>query len=283
MHIIAFDPGRVHLFHAVQYKRGADGTVSKKFTKLTAASYQRRALITRINAEEREYRQRHPELAAAYAKMSETPWKTTYHDRFVAACRTFAEIRTTLVAHHVELVDHAKRRMLTWRKKTSAMMQSFSDTIRECYSVRELVEKRVQIVMALGDGNVKPTGRRGAETSRHGAVPTTWKDKMMERVLRSMRGVSYKITSIDEHRTTKCCHKCGSVMQDHRENGTVVRGLKRCTVCADNGSFKLRNRDGNAAQNIWKIAYETEHGRERPDFLRRQPPKRRARVRIATR
>ena len=265
-HVIGFDDGRVNLFQAAQY----DASSEYQATRLTAKSYQRRALITRLDAEEKAVRQRHPELATAYAEMSTTPWKTTRLDGFLAACSTFAAHRVTLVTHHVDDVGPARRRMLTWRRKTAVMAQSYFATIRKCYTVPQMKGK-VQLVMAVGDANVKPTGRRGAETTRHGAVPTTWKHKVLERVLRST-GIAFKIAMIDEFRTTVCCHACGSRMKDHYdEEGKVVRGLKRCTKCATETSFKLRNRDGNAARNIWRIGHNAEHGLERPEHLCRQP------------
>ena len=76
---------------------------------------------------------------------------------------------------------------------------------------------------------------------------------------------------VDEFRTTRMCYKCGSRMNDVFDAaGVEVRGLKCCPVCSEREhTRKLRNRDANAAQNIWLIADHIYRDLDRPAHLTR--------------
>ena len=60
------------------------------------------------------------------------------------------------------------------------------------------------------------------------------------------------------------------------DKGRELRRLKLCTHTWDAmHASKLRNRDLNAAMNIWKVLYALVHGLPRPEYLRMQRRERR--------
>lgn len=179
---------------------------------------------------------------------------------------TFIEQRNTLVEHCVKNVEHARWRMLMTRKKTSAMMRAYAAVFNRC----RVLHRTHTIVLAVGAAKFSSTGLKGREKGRFGAVPTVWKHKMAVRVARSM-GIDLRFRNdVDEFRTTQCCYKCACRMGDVFKDGNVVRGLKSCPTCGQkDNSVKLRNRDLNAAKNIWECADALEANRDRPLHLQR--------------
>ena len=79
----------------------------------------------------------------------------------------------------------------------------------------------------------------------------------------------YELWMVDEAMTTQCCHKCEKVMDEVlKTDGLVDRGLKCCPECSRRENIvKLRNRDLNAAQNMWRIMECELAGQERPEYL----------------
>ena len=75
------------------------------------------------------------------------------------------------------------------------------------------------------------------------------------------------------------CGACGATASALRDqDGEVeagVRGLTDGGVCCHTSecggvqAFRLRNRDGNAARNMWEVLTAVLEGRERPQYLRR--------------
>ena len=138
-----------------------------------------------------------------------------------------------------------------------------------------------KIILSVGNAKFASTGKKGREKNS-GGVPTNGKHKIMVRVAKAM-GYDFKYMQVDEFRTTMCCYKCEQRMKDvYDEQGNVVLlrlGLKKCVHCQDtekNNSFKLRNRDLNAALNMWRITEAVLADEERPSYLKRSPKRSRA-------
>ena len=112
-------------------------------------------------------------------------------------------------------------------------------------------------VVAYGAANFAPTGRGER------AVPTTALAKACAR--------HFKVTMIDEFRTSQMCHACCSRFQavaKRSADGTIheMRGLRRCgsTECA---RVSFKGRDCNAALNVLRRFRDT----QRPTYLSRNP------------
>ncbi len=90
-----------------------------------------------------------------------------------------------------------------------------------------------------------------------------------------LRKAGYGVYLVDELRTSCRCSHC----EEHGEcekflecenprpyrTGCILRhGLVRCKTCQ-----RLWNRDTNASNNIWRVAYNAIHGLLRPEHLRR--------------
>jgi hypothetical protein len=76
-------------------------------------------------------------------------------------------------------------------------------------------------------------------------------------------------------------HRCGGCgarsvgLKD--ENGERVRGLTLCRhaeACSGKEAFRLRNRDKNAARNIWEVVDAIVRGVARPGYLKKKPRER---------
>jgi hypothetical protein len=94
------------------------------------------------------------------------------------------------------------------------------------------------------------------------SVPTVW---MLRRFKRRFKD----IVMMKEHRTSKCCSKCGAVLYTVRQNGRAdgrpeLRGLRWCgsTMCRC-----FRDRDANAARNILLCLRRAIKGLPRPSYL----------------
>ena len=260
-HIISCDTGRVNMFQSAQ----KDSSGRFVGTRLTASYYQRRAKILEHREWEKDRRSRNPEIVKVYDDMSKLTWKTPRLENFLDMVSCFVSNKHVLHAEHVVDKQHALWRMLLYRKKMSVMMRAVTRTIHKC-----ALDRSVKIVFTVGNAKFESTGRRGAERERHGGVPTTSLAKLMVRTLKCLN-VHYEYFEVDEHLSTRCCYKCGSRMHDvYDEAGKEVRELKRCSVCSEReNTLKLRNRDANAAQNMWVITDHILRGLDRPDYLKR--------------
>jgi hypothetical protein len=73
--------------------------------------------------------------------------------------------------------------------------------------------------------------------------------------------------------TSVACGACGATATALKdEDGEVVRGLAVCChtrECGGAQAFRLRNRDGNAARNMWEVLTAVLEARPRPQYLRR--------------
>lgn len=262
IHIISFDDGRVNLFQSAQ--RDTNGVFHS--TRLQASKYQMRAKIIKHREWEQQYRDANPELSKAYGDMSKGTWRTSRLEGILHMSDMVLVHYDALKRHHVVDKKHALWRMLLWRKKLSVMSRAYVDTIKKCG-----VSNDTKLIMAVGNAKFASTGKRGMECARHGGVPTNWKHKIMVRTLKNM-GYEYLHIELDEYLSTACCYKCEHRLVDvHRQDGSVDRGLKRCLECSRReNTVKTRNRDLNAALNLWKVADCIMQGLERPEYLKRR-------------
>lgn len=269
-HIIAFDEGRVNLFQSAQ--KDCTGTEFVT-TRITAKKYQEKSKIIKHREWDLQQRERYPVLSRAYEEMSHCTWKTANFDKFMQMTQVCSKHLTSLQTHFVDNVEYAKWRMLLWRKKMSVMSRAYSATIKKNNEIVKNPGKCV-LVMSIGNAKIQPTGKKGREKERHGGVPTSWKAKILRRVLQGIKGLRFVMMEVDEFRTTKCCHKCQHVLNDmYDKERNVLRGLKHCLECSKRENvYKTRNRDFNAAKNIWEITKNELENSERPTYLQR--PKR---------
>lgn len=276
VHVVSFDDGRVNLFQSAQ-KSSCDEWVS---TRMTASSYQKKAKIIANREWETQHRIDNPELSEAYAEMSEHTWKTTNLERFLDMTRVMLRHYDAIKAHHVIGKKYAIWRMSLWRKKKSVIARHYMHTIRKCD-----VPPNQKLVLSVGDAKFASSGRKGHECVRHGGVPTNSKHKILVCTLKGEtlkkfvqedgttvvgKKRAFEFMEVDEHLSTQCCHKCETRMSDVIQNGSVMRGLKHCSKCTERENVtKTRNRDLNAAQNMWKITQCILTGAKRPVYLTR--------------
>ena len=154
-------------------------------------------------------------------------------------------------------IDRARQRMFRFRKKKSWMDQKMKKWLEPAH------KRAKQMVIGLGDGKF-PSGGKGELSVPTSGIQIAYKKAL--RVLNISRLV--KIVPIDEYKTTKCCHRCGSVMQHMTtaRGGHCVRYLL-CTGCASTAG-KRRNRDVNASKNILTLLEALLEGRPRPEHMR---------------
>ena len=267
------DDGRVNLYQSAQKDENG------KFvsTRLTSKTYQKKAGILAFKEWDLQYRKDYPELPRAYEEMSTHSWKTCKFEKFMEAVKCFRRHFEAFDKHFIVGKDYALKRMYLWRTKMSVMARSYSETLK-----RSGVDKtNTKIILSVGNAKFASTGKKGREKNS-GGVPTNGKHKIMVRVAKAM-GYDFKYMQVDEFRTTMCCYKCEQRMKDvYDEQGNVVLlrlGLKKCVHCQDtekNNSFKLRNRDLNAALNMWRITEAVLADEERPSYLKRSPKRSRA-------
>ena len=221
--IIAFDEGRVNLFQSAQ----KDAHARFVTTRLTAEHYQRKALVKRFTEWEKQDRLEHPELQQAITKLSSCTWKTGRLDPFLKTCRVLADEYEVFYRHAILSKERAKHQMVMWRRKLAIMAQRYSHTFSKVLGK----DRSKELILAVGDAKIKSTGKKGMEKERHGGVPTSGKQKVMMRVLRS-NGYHGGLVPIDEYNTTQCCHHCGNKQKDVFDSeGQVIRGLKKCMHC----------------------------------------------------
>jgi hypothetical protein len=258
--IIAFDEGRVNLFQSAQ----KDSNGRFVTTRLTADHYQKKALVRRFTEWEKQDRVNNPELQKAITKLSKCTWKTSRLEQFLKTCRTLSDEYEVFYRHSIVSKERAQHQMVMWRRKLAIMAQRYSHTFAKVLGK----DRSKELILAVGDAKIKSTGKKGKEKERHGGVPTSGKQKVMMRVLRS-NGYRGRLVPIDEYNTTQCCHHCGNKQKDVFDSeGQVIRGLKKCMqCCTPETSFKTRNRDFNAAINIWKIALSILNNEDRPSYL----------------
>lgn len=261
-HTIGFDKGRVTLYHSAQ--KNADGEWVS--TRLTAHKYQKASGIIKNREWETQFRVDNPRIAEAYAQMSNFTWKTTRLQGLLDMVDVLLEYYTDIRRVHVVQTEHAKWRMVLWRQKMSVMMGHMAHTV-----TRIDVPAGTKIVLAVGNGKFAPVGKKGKEKNRHGGVPTSWQDKMLVRTMKCLNK-PYGFGLVDEYMTTQCCHKCEQVMTEVlKADGSVDRGLKCCPECHRRENIlKLRNRDLNAAQNMWMIMVCELAGMPHPKCLERK-------------
>jgi len=278
VHMIADDPGRANLSYTAQKTPRSDEWVAGRLTRET---YRRRSLFVASEEYEKQHRAQNPRLQEAIAAMSLGTWKTTDPVRFFDMIERCHAGRQVLIAEYVTSPIHAVWRMRTWRRKRETLMQYCAGTIREMQDSPRWTRGRREVVYGLGAGGFAPTGP-GEQP-----VPTKQKNRELVRVARCLQSkkLRVRIESLVEDRTSKCCHGCHNVLDDILdENGYVIRDMKQCNHCKTEGSdelkrcshdgtqhaFKRRNRDWNAAKNLWEVLKAIVLGQDRPEYLVRR-------------
>ena len=275
--IIGFDDGRVNLYQSAEYNEITD---KYETTRLTANKYQEKTLI--IRNRDAILTHQTEAITNVIQLMATKSWRTMSLNGFFEMLNIVRANINLLTNHYINSIYYAKWKILLWRKKKSVMSKNYVHTINKCNN-EKCKDKKCKIckkarneksneviVIALGDAKFSNTGEKNLEKERHGGVPTNSKHKVLIRVLKSMRK-KFRILNIDEYNTSKMCYKCECKLKDIKdESGNIIRGLKECTTCTPyKNSFKVRNRDLNAAINILKIGITKIRGLSRPSYLER--------------
>lgn len=117
-----------------------------------------------------------------------------------------------------------------------------------------------QIIIGWGDGGTNKKGIKGPK------MPNKEFMNYMKRFV--------SVTDIDEHRTTKCCNRCGSEMKkvcnSRSPNEKFKREIYEITRCNNNVCRITYERDKNASINIRKLLIHKLRREERPAYLQRQ-------------
>lgn len=175
--------------------------------------------------------------------------------------RSFLEAQgrniNVLLDEQVNNIERAKRKMFRFRKKKSWMDRRMKEWLAPAHKIKK------QMVIGNGDGKFA-SGGRGELSVPTSALQIAFKKAL--KVLNIQRLV--KVVPIDEHNTTKCCHKCDNVMQQIPCHERHCQRYRLCTHCSPETDGKRRHRDVNAARNILKLLQLMVDGKERPQHLR---------------
>ena len=303
--LIAYDPGRVNIFQSAA--PNPEDRATFVTTRLTDMAYKKGSLVFKHRDQWMpKFKEGKRELVQAIDEMSRHTWRTSHPEKLQSMVETVVRHIEQLERHHIRDDTFARWRMLMWRRKVSVATRAVLDSVysaaprcrrrstkREQDKLhtptkreRDEFRKTTFVTLAVGDAKVVSTDRKGRCGGRHGGVPTSWIWKVADRALRS-QGFKFQFRREDEFRSTMCCHRCHKVMEKvFDQEGQEDRGVRLCInpACARecstlahhvNGrklkipyeSFKLRNRDLNAAINIWKCADREMRGLERPEAL----------------
>jgi len=216
--------------------------------------------------------------AKDYQKITDALYQTSYLGR------TYADWKKELVKYSLRTTDPVQLVMnLQGRRRIMEILSTLENNMifqkfkvqryRNQKHAEQMFIKRFKetygdkdkVVVCLGD-----MCRRPWEPEKHKKY----------RILLQQAG--YKVYFVDEYKTSKkCCHcqdghEVSSCLyrSDIKNNSTVidpslVHGLLYCK----NGCNQYYNRDTNAAINICRIAKAHIEGKERPEYLRRPPPR----------
>lgn len=303
-HAIAADPGRVIIYEAAQ--RCPDG--SWRSSRLSRAAYLKLSCQLRRDEAEARRRQERPELREAIEVLSARTWKTTDGEAFLAMVGVHAGVLPVLRREYVEDETYAKWRMLLWRRKRSTLMRSLADTIsavaprgskvtfglgnakfaptgrgERAVPTTTVGKTLLRTARCLGrsyDVEVVPIDEARTTMCCHGcgAVLEDVRDGQGA-VLRGLKACRTASCREAKRHTLgaseEACGGCGAANTSLRdENGEAVSGLTICChrrTCggAEIEGVRLRNRDKNAARNIWAALDAQMRGEQRPEYLRR--------------
>ncbi len=253
---IGVDPGRASLITTAEVK---DGVV--KCHQLTRKEYYGRALINK----QRKWTQTRPmAIHTANAAMADAGGlKNCDPQKWRDTLTSFVDTVGLRRVEYMECDEYAKWRMTLWRKKRSVLANRVNDVLQHAR------RKERDVVVGYGAAKFVCTGRGER------AVPTTGTFKYFIRAFREMQGhINGRVVMVDEFNTTKCCHRCGSVLdkiyKDVEGRSVEVRGIRLCHTCGEQDKPLHRNRDLNAARNILAALVAHLTGRMRPLHLQRR-------------
>jgi hypothetical protein len=184
--------------------------------------------------------------------------KTLGLDEFRAYCTARSALNQT-VGNFYRNIRYRNRRFKRYMKKQKCDSKLTKD-------IKAVHGGPDSTLVATGDWNEGSRHRRGYEPVKGIGFRKTF------------RRAGYKVFLVDEFRTSRVCCECqdeGGASERLRvvwspkpyqaKRKILCNGLLRCRTCK-----RLWNRDLNAAINIWNIAYNALHGRDRPLYLQRQ-------------
>ena len=246
--LVGDDTGRVRLNTSVN----SEG----KVTMMTRKNYYYRQHDHRFKVWER-------------SRMVNTPWGT-----LLAELADTGGLRNSCLATWIKFLDvqgrnmnvlldeqmnieRAKIKMFRFRQKKSWMDKNMKHWLEPAH------KRKKQMVIGVGDGKFASGGK--GELS----VPTSGIQMAFRKALKMLKIKRIvKVVSIDEHNTTKCCHKCDNVMDQIPCHGRHCQRYRLCTHCSPETNGKRRHRDVNAARNILRLLKLQVDGEERPQHLR---------------
>ena len=203
--------------------------------------------------------------------MTDTPWGSANADISAAGGFKNMNIDTWInslnaISNNLDIIKKEqllskgrammKMRRLRWKK--SFLDQKLKIILKPAWKDKKLLN------IGIGDGDFPCNGR--GELS----VPTTDLARSLKRIIKMLNIQQYvKIVNIDEYNTTKCCHRCGTIMNKlTTSHGKECLRYRVCTQCTHNQTLcKRRNRDVNASKNILKILECKVNDLPRPEYL----------------
>jgi len=259
------DPGRVNPFYFS--RRSGNGF---RHMRLSRAMYKKINLSERFQAERTKRKEDAIVVVNAEKLLAEAGgWKSRMLEGYMKSLKVFAEHGEAIMTHYGHK-DYTKFKMMSFRRKNTVITQRFAHffdvdrpTASKPYNRQKHPASR-GIIMGVGNASFAPNGK--GETS----VPTKGIVKLLIKYFKS-RGIEFRIVSINEYKTTKCCHMCGNDLDNILDSITsrVIRGLKSCCHCGTETDPVLLNRDANAAINILLCLEAKVYGLEWPTHLRR--------------
>ena len=164
---------------------------------------------------------------------------------------------TTLKMEQVDMKERAFFKMSRLRAKKRFLDGSWKQILKPL-----LADKKRH--GALGRGDAKfASGGKGEKS-----VPTEGVTKSLNRVMGMCQlKERLHICGIAEDNTSKCCHRCESVMAPMIINNKVNLRYRLCPSCGTNPIGKRRNRDVNASKNMLKLLECQLRGLPRPEYL----------------
>ena len=259
--LISNDPGRVNIFQMTE--RSEHGFHHGRFTR---AKYRVVGLSNRFQEDRAARKKTAPCVIEAEDLLcSVGGWKARTKEAYIKTLTTFNAYAEHLLEHYGQKV-YTRQKMMSYRRKQSVLIQRFANFLDvNKKKVRKHHPSNQGIVLGIGNASFAPSGK--GET----AVPTTRVAKLFARYLKC-RDIPHRIISLDEFRTTKCCNRCGNVLDDIRDKLThrTIRGLKSCCHCGTKKTGPLLlNRDANAAINLLKVTEAVVGNQPRPEYLQR--------------
>lgn len=271
--IVAIDPNKEDIIYCVGHSIDITDEPTSSNDKLQVFRHTkaRRNIETKM----REYRRRRLKLARKTHVIARDQTDAifnpsieelnTHLSQYTARTANFADFLTYL-RHKIPIAEITREhyaspiyRWMRWRsyintqRSEAQMVNRFAAT----YGLPH------EVIICFGDYS---------QSHLRGTEPV--KGKSIHRLF-CRRG--YEVKLVDEFRTSKCCCKCDSVLEQKfhpqickrpgKYFGKQIKchGLTRCTTCLN--GVRLWNRDLNAALNIYRVAEQILSGLPRPPGL----------------